>query len=94
MEKYGIDTKTGGLITGDRSVADFFEETASCTKYPKTAANLLTGEIFRLFSGDEREIKISSGGFASIADMAGEGYINMSTAKRLVREVWKTAATR
>ena len=88
MEKYGIDTKTGGLITGDRSVADFFEETASCTKYPKTAANLLTGEIFRLFSGDEREIKISSGGLASIADMAGEGYINMSTAKRLVREVW------
>ncbi len=88
-EKYGIDRKTGGLITGDREVADFFEETASRTKYPKTAANLLTGEIFRLFSGEEREIRISGESLAAIADMAGDSYINSSTAKRLVREVWE-----
>ena len=89
MEKYGLDSQICELIINDKDVADFYEEAAMLTKFPKNAANYLTGEIFRMFSDGEREIKIPSSALAKIADMVGEGYINSSTAKRLIKEVWE-----
>ena len=88
IERYGLDAHTAEMIINEKSVADYFETAADACKYPKTAANLLTGEIFRLLDPDRKQLAIRPEYLASIADMFGSKVINSSTAKHLVKEVW------
>jgi aspartyl-tRNA(Asn)/glutamyl-tRNA(Gln) amidotransferase subunit B len=67
-----------------------FRQAAKRTDYPKTLANLLITEGFSLMPPDSGEVKMAPAHFAALAQMAGEGRINASTAKRLVRELWGT----
>ena len=90
IKVYGLEPAAAEMIINEKSVADYFEETAAASKYPKTAANLLTGEVFRLMDQDTKEIAIKPAYLASIADMFGDKVINSSTAKRLVKDVWKS----
>lgn len=90
MEKYGLDSYCAEMLINDISIADYFEKVAEKTTNAKIAANLLTGEIFRLLDPDNKEILISVDSLAAIANMADDQTINSSTAKRLVKEVWKS----
>lgn len=90
IEKYGLDAYAAEMIINDISIADYFEQVAKKTASPKIAANLLTGEIFRLLDPDTKEINVSVDALAAIADMSENQTINSSTAKRLVKEVWKS----
>ena len=88
MEKYGLDAYCAEMLINDISIADYFEKVAEKTTNAKIAANLLTGEVFRLLDPDTKEILISVDSLAAIANMADDQTINSSTAKRLVKEVW------
>jgi aspartyl-tRNA(Asn)/glutamyl-tRNA(Gln) amidotransferase subunit B len=88
MRAYKVSAYDGEMLTNSREVADFFEQAAKLTDYPKTLANLLITEAFALMTPDCAEVKLAPAHFAAIAQMAGEGRINASTAKRLVRELW------
>ena len=90
IKEYGLDPYPAEMIINDKDIADYFEQTAKKTTSPKIAANLLTGEIFRLLDPDSKEIKVSVDALAAIADMSDNQTINSSTAKRLVKEVWKS----
>lgn len=89
MKNYSLDAYCAEMIINDINVADYFEKVAKKTSNAKIAANLLTGEIFRLLDPDNKEILISVDALASIATMADDQTINSSTAKRLVKEAWK-----
>lgn len=90
IEQYGLEPAAAEMIINEKSVADYFEAAACTCKYPKIAANLLTGEIFRLLDPDTKEIAIKAEYLASIADMSGDKVINSSTAKRLIKDIWKS----
>ena len=90
IKEYGLDPYPAEMIINDKDIADYFEQTAKKTTSPKIAANLLTGEIFRMLDPDSKEIKVSVDALAAIADMSDNQTINSSTAKRLVKEVWKS----
>lgn len=88
IEQYALDSYSAEMIINDKDTADYFEQVAEKTTSPKIAANLLTGEVFRLLDPDNREILISVDALAAIADMADNQTINSSTAKKLVKTVW------
>ena len=85
VERYGLSPYDSEKLTEEKAVADYFEQAAGQTKYPKILANLLLSEFLRLLPEGE-EIGYPAGYLASIADMSGEGQINSSTAKKVLKE--------
>ena len=78
----GLSEKDAEQLISDPALYEFFDKAAELTEYPKLLANLTLGELLSLTDGD---IKAGPGALAKVADLAGEGTINSSTAKKLVR---------
>lgn len=95
MEEYGLSSKDAEQLVAERTIADYFEETAKRTAYPKHVVSLLTTEIFRLLSlrpSEEPAIPVSPDHLARLADLLGEGRINSGTGKRLLGQMWEDDA--
>lgn len=88
MDKYGLTAYDAELITNDMSTADYFEEAAANTKYPKILANIIISEVMKLYDSEEGSIVIEPLHLAQIADMQGSGEINSSVAKKVVKALW------
>ncbi len=88
INAYGLENAVAEMIISDKAISDYFDICAKISKSPKTAANLLTGEVFRLISTDNVDIKISPETLAVIADMSAAQYITSSVAKKLVKNLW------
>ncbi len=87
--KYGLTPYDAELITNDLSTADYFEEAASHTQYPKILANLIISEIMKLYDSEKGEIAIDPIHMAQIAQMQGSGDINSSVARKVVKTLWE-----
>ena len=85
---FGLTAYAAEQITAERSTADYFETAACLTQAPRTLANLLTTEVFRLMEGEEAAIRIPAAHLARFADMVEAGKINNNTAKTAIAEVW------
>lgn len=90
METYGLSAYDGEVLTTDMAMADYFEEAAAQTRYPKLVANMLLSEVMRLAGGEESVCKILPQRMAGLADLSGEGVINSATVKKLIKELWET----
>lgn len=80
----GLSEKDAEQLISDPALYEFFDKAAELTEYPKLLANLTLGELLSLTDGD---IKAGPAALAKVADLAGEGTINSSTAKKLVRAI-------
>lgn len=89
MERYGLSAYAAEQMTCQRSIADYFEQTASCCHYPQICANLLLGEGMRLLEGEGDVIPIKPEHFAAAADLLGEETINSSTCRKVIQTLWK-----
>ena len=87
-QKYGLTPYDAEIITSQKEFADYFEAAAKSTDFPKLAANLLIGEVFRMMQPDDVVIPISAKHLAEIAQMSGSNIINSSTAKKLCKMLW------
>ena len=87
-QKYGLTPYDAEIITSQKEFADYFEAAAKSTDFPKLAANLLIGEVFRMMQPDDVIIPISAKHLAEIAQMSGSNIINSSTAKKLCKMLW------
>lgn len=88
MEKYGLSAYDAEMLIENKSIADYFENAAVQTAYPKLLANLMIGELFALLPpDDEPVIPIDGGHLAAVATMSGDGTINSSVAKKLVHQL-------
>ena len=77
------------VITADKDMADYFENAARHTQYPKILANIMISELLALSAEADRfECPISPENLATLADLLGEGDINSSVAKKLLRRLW------
>lgn len=92
--EYGLSAHDAEQLIANKYIADYFEAAAKLTAYPKLLANLMTGELFSLLEqdGDDVVIPIDGAHLASVATMSGDGTINSSTAKKLVKTLFEKDA--
>ena len=83
-EKFGLTAYDSEVITNELAVADYFEETANKTHYPKLAANMLITDILRACDTEAGGIPVKPERLAALVDLLGDGKINSSTAKKIV----------
>lgn len=92
ISDYGLNDYDAGVLVGDKRVADYFEAAISAGKIaPKTVANWITGELFRLMKETGQEIgavKISPRALAELIGLVESGAINISTGKEVLAEMF------
>ncbi len=86
-EKYSLTAYDAEIITNEKVVADFFEAAAKQTKHEKLLANLIISELLKQVDLEKGDIPFSSKAIAEIAEMQGEGGINSSVAKKVLKAV-------
>ncbi len=89
-ERYGLPDCDGVQLCTDPRLADFFEEAAERTAYPKLLANLILSEVLRLQTGEDFFCPIAPAHLAALATLLGERTVNSSTGKKLLVELWET----
>ena len=93
MEQYGLPPKVAQVLTQERPVADFFEQTVAAVGDavpPKSVANWVTGEMFALWNATGRSAEDSPVGPKALAELlgfVGRGEINQNTAKQVLAEM-------
>lgn len=88
VDSFGLTPYDAELITNDMSTADYFEEAAEKTEYPKILANLIIAEVMKLYDSETGSIVIDPAHMAQIAEMQGSGEINSSVAKKVIKALW------
>lgn len=89
VKRFGLTPYAAEQLTLSREAADFFEQAAEKTSYPKLAANLVLSEVFRLMSGTSDEIPVAPEHLAKLADLFGEGRINSSACRQVLSLLWE-----
>ena len=89
--EYGLPGQDAALITGQKALVDFFEETVSLGAPPKEAANWMLGEMMRRLKeeGQEpKEMKLTPANLAALIALVEEGKINRNTAAKVFRAIF------
>jgi aspartyl-tRNA(Asn)/glutamyl-tRNA(Gln) amidotransferase subunit B len=90
--EYGLGHAGALRLTEDKAVAGYFEEAVrSKGSGPKTIANWIVGELFRLMneSGlDIDAVKVRPAGLIELIDLVESGAINANTGKRVLGEMF------
>ena len=89
----GLDPQDTAVLVADRAVAEYYERTVASfqsqdvRRAPKTVANWITGELFRLINavgiGIEM-VKISPDALAELLTLVEDGKINANGAKKVL----------
>ena len=91
---YGLGDYDASLLVADKGVADYYEAVvaaAAGTADPKTVANWVTGELFRLMKAAGRGIgalELSPQALAELLGVVEDGSINLSTGKDVLAEMF------
>jgi aspartyl-tRNA(Asn)/glutamyl-tRNA(Gln) amidotransferase subunit B len=93
VKELGLSEYDAGIITGNRALADYFDEVVIKYNDPKTVANWLMGELLRLIKAGDMQIaenKISPDQFASLLQLQADGTISGKMAKSVFEEMFAT----
>jgi aspartyl-tRNA(Asn)/glutamyl-tRNA(Gln) amidotransferase subunit B len=97
MSEYGLSAHDAGLLTDDRPIADYFEQAVAIAKprgiQPKTIANWITGELFRLLRASGTEptaIQVPPEQLIELIVMLNENSITMTSAKHVLEVMFHT----
>jgi len=91
MRDFGLSQQEAGVLVADKAVADYFEATIAAGVEPKTAANWITGELFRLMNAEGVEIdavRVTPPMLAELVGLVRDGTINLNTAKEVFTEMF------
>ncbi|MFW5648030.1 MAG: Asp-tRNA(Asn)/Glu-tRNA(Gln) amidotransferase subunit GatB [Candidatus Alkaliphilus sp. MAG34] len=89
MEKYGLNSYDAEQLISSIDVADYFEEAVKLCKNPKTLANIMITEVFRIVDTDDFTAPFSYKYLAELVDLLEDGTINSSTSKKILEEMIK-----
>ena len=93
IAEYGLSAYDAGILTADKTVADYFEACVKAYPQAKTVSNWITGELFRLIKETEtniEEIRITPAALAELLTLVEKGTINQNTAKAVLGEMFKS----
>lgn len=94
IAEYDISPYDAGLLVADRAVADYFEATVAAvrdTADPKTVANWVTGELFRLMKETGQRIeqaRVVPQALAELIGLVNDGIINPNTGKEVLEKMY------
>ncbi len=89
VAQYGLSDYDAGLLTNSRPVADFYEDTVSLGANPKSVANWMSGELFRLLNSsgiDISQATTSPSDLAAIIELTASGKISQQAAKSVLEQ--------
>jgi len=92
QRQYGLAEADAHLLTEDTAVANYFEQAvkAATETPPRTVANWITGELFGWMNQNGKtieQIKVSPQELSELVSLAGNGEINLGTAKAVLAEM-------
>ena len=91
QEAYGLPEQDAALLTGQKALVDFFEETVALGAPPKEAANWMLGEMMRRLKEEglePKEMKLTPANLASLIALVEQGKINRNTAAKVFRAIF------
>ncbi len=89
-EKYALTAEDAAILTSSPEISDYFECATKSSASPKYTANLIIGELLRQTEPDKLFDVLLPEHLSEISDMASNGEINSSTAKKLVKLLLNT----
>ena len=104
VKALGLDPRDAQILAADRSVAEYFDAivaalasnspmTKDVTTDPKTVANWITGELFRLMNASGMKIeavKVTPGSLAELLGLLAAGQINQNGTKKALGVMFET----
>jgi len=93
VAEYGLSDYDAGVLTAERSTADFFEQTVTAGGDPKRICNLLTQVGLKLAherGGDLSSLGIEPGAVADLAQMADAGTVSATAASTILEAMVDT----
>jgi aspartyl-tRNA(Asn)/glutamyl-tRNA(Gln) amidotransferase subunit B len=95
QSQYGLNEYDAEVLTAEREVADYFEQTLSARPLlpPKSVANWISGELFGLMNQSEPGFKpdrIPPQAFAQLLEMVNSGEISQSSGKAVLSDMFLT----
>ncbi len=92
QRQYGLAEADARLLAEDTAVANYFEQVvkAATETPPRTVANWITGELFGWMNQNGKtigQIKVSPQELGELISLAGNGEINLGTAKAVLAEM-------
>jgi len=93
IKQYGLPEYDASVLTGDKGLADFFEECAGLYERPKDVSNWIMTDLLRWLHEEDVEIgeaKVSPSHLVEMLRLIDEGTISGKIAKTVLREMVKT----
>jgi len=95
VEKLGLSTQDAEVLVADKAVADYFESVLRAGGEAKSAANWVTGELFRLMNTATiviQQVKIQPADLVELIKLVEARTISTTTAKEVFAEMFETGA--
>lgn len=92
--QHGLPEYDAGVLTAEKDLADFYEETAKISGQPKASSNWIMTELLRELNEAKKEIKhspVSPKALGEMIQLIEAGTISGKIAKTVFLEMWKTA---
>ncbi len=93
VEKLGLTENDAKLLTNEKYVSDYFEETIKYFNEPKFVCNWILGEVFKKLNSlddESAEIGISAQNMAKLLKLYHSDSIGQKVARNLLDELWGT----
>ena len=94
IAEFGLTIKEAGLLTSEKSLADYFEKAVSLSSSPaKAINNWITGEFMRYVNDlglDFDRLPVPAGHLAQLVDLVTGKTINDNSAKLVLKEMFET----
>lgn len=94
QSEYQVPAADSFVLTTEKSLADYFEETAKKSKNPKAAANWIMTELMRELNDAKLDVEkspVSSSALAELVAMIDAKTISGKMAKDVFLDMWKTS---
>jgi aspartyl-tRNA(Asn)/glutamyl-tRNA(Gln) amidotransferase subunit B len=97
QEAYGLSAQDAELLTGERAVADYYEQAVAASGNAKEAANWVGGELFRLLNDAGEDIaaagaRLTPQHVAGVTALVANGTITRTVAKQVFEESFRSGA--
>ena len=91
QSQLGLPAYDAEMITADKHLADFFEETVALGAEPKTASNWIMGQVLRQLKEhalEPAQMQLTPGTLARLLALVDEGKLNRNTAVKVFDAVF------
>lgn len=92
VSEFGLPEYDAGIITTQKALADFFEETTAICNKPKEVSNWIMGELMRLLGENDAEakdMKLTPKALATLIELVEKKTINRNKAKEIFAIAFK-----